>query len=157
MTIINSRTLNHIDISSLGEVYSFIISETLLIVIDIVLDNVAGGTDYDLNFYTDGAFVLPTRAIPVPAGVTKVSIQSRSLIVRAGARLSLRLVGDPTDTDVNLTVSVINASPIEADDVVQIIEPGVSEAIVEGLAKTEIRPTRHILAPIKCDPCEDDE
>ena len=157
MKIINSRTLSNINISALGQVYSFTISETLLIIVDVLLDNIAGGTDYDLNFYTDGAFVLPTRSIPVPVGATKVSIQSRSLIVKAGAVLTLNIQGDVSDTDVDVTVNLINASPVDAADVVEIVEPGITDAITDGLAKTEIRPTRHILAPIKCDPCEDDE
>ena len=156
MKIINSQSLSNVNISSLATVYSYTITETLLVVIDIILDGVSANADYDFQFFSDNAMILPSRNIPIPAGVTKANIQSRSLMVRANTALTLKISGAPSDTSVNILVNLINASPIEADDVVTTIEPGVTDAITEGLAQTEIRPTRTILGPCRVEDCEDE-
>lgn len=157
MKIVNESITENLDISTVKNIYIYTVSEIMLIVFDVVLENIVGSYDYDVKFYVDSALVLPTRSISCPAGVSKASIQSRSLIVRAGSVLSLTAEGAPSDTNIKVTVNLIDVTPISADDVMNVINPVLEDAIETGLAETEIRPTRTILGPCRTYECDDDD
>lgn len=148
MQILDKSTVDGADISSQLQVYSYTSASTIIVVLQVTLDNI-NGVSYNLNLYVDDAIVVPDRAIDVPVGSTKAIMQSRSVVVPAGSTLKLSLTGDLADTNVDILICMIDHSPLNSADAITLISPGVQEAVVSSLETVEVRPERLILGPCK--------
>src|SRR5262245_43456572 len=126
MDILTTQEASGIDISTEYEVLSWTAPETLLVIAQVLLTGLTGST-YGIHVYIDGALVIPDRDIG-SHDLASIIAQSRSLVVKAGATLTIGILGSITDTAIDAVTTVIDATPISATAVTEQLIPAVLEA-----------------------------
>jgi len=74
------------------------------------------GGVYSVRFYLNSVRVLPDSDINFSAGLTQAIVSSRSVPVDPGDVVSIRIVGQAGDTDVDTVTTLRNATPVLASD-----------------------------------------
>lgn len=85
---------------------------------------VQGGGNYIANALIDGVSVSPPSAIPFGNGQGRGVLQGRHVAILPNDVLTVTVLGLITDTNVNVTADLFNSTPVQAEDIAQIIGPG---------------------------------
>lgn len=78
---------------------------------------IAGNGTYTLNFYINDTLVTPVSTSQVPAGVVRTVVIGRPVPISNGDKITLKVVGQAGDTDVDVTATLRTATPIQTSDI----------------------------------------
>lgn len=140
MRTLTTQSTSDLDTSSEQVVLEYTMLETLSIVAQVRMDGIVGG-DYLVRLYIDSALVVPDRSVDTPLGESLVIAQSRNVIAAVGSNVEIRLTGRPADTNVDVVASLIDLSPLTADELTDTIIPVIADAVGD----MELRPERTVL------------
>jgi len=113
-----------VDLNAGDELFSYhyggSVSKEVIIRINLGDDErpIHGGTNYILKPYIDDVALSPASTVQVQAGETKTILNSRSIPLDSGNTLSVVVIGHSSDTAVNATISIHDATPLRVDEVV---------------------------------------
>lgn len=85
---------------------------------------VQGGTNYVVQALIDGTQVSPPSSIPFQPGQTKGVLQGRHIALMSGDVLTVHIQGAAGDISVNVTASLFNSTPLQAEDIAPIVGGG---------------------------------
>jgi len=117
-TTLDRDVFTGIDISSYIQVSSYTntTSKSQVVLGQVQLSPVVGGGAYALRTDIDALRMAPDSNVVVASGATAAAIQSRSLILEAGATLTVQVLGLPGDTAVNTVAEIVDVGPLTATD-----------------------------------------
>ncbi len=140
-----------LDVSSELAIVEYTADAPVYLSISLTVDNLSGtGGAYRFRLYLGDAVFIPDYDISVAAGLQKVALQSKNILMNSGNVATLSILGQPGDTAVDVSGLVIDIAPVTSTDVVDIIGEDIEDTIVNSLEDHEINvyPQRVILG--KC-------
>lgn len=158
--LLASASSPHANIASEKEVLNYVYSgekpAAVIARVDVDTQRTFVGTErYFAYFYINGLKILPEGVIVPEAGRGDFIAQCRTMVVRGGDEVSIRLVGEAGDIDVAVDVLLVDVGAIDVgeltvdcDGLVDVI----TSTIYDALKGVVIRPERVVLAPCKKKP-----
>ncbi len=152
MHLLYTSKVPNLDISNSLKIVEIAVSVDMFVSMVVKYEQLPGiGGNYSTQLLLDNIIIAPDRTVPVAPVLSSFIVQSRSVIVRAGEKLEYYTRGLSGDTNVTITVSIMDVSPISGDQLVQDIEGDLIARVVNAIGQHEfiIQPTKTVLGPCK--------
>lgn len=145
MDILATNTANNLDISSTEKLaFTYVADKTMVVIAQLSLLNIVGGL-YGIHFYIDGVLTVPEQNVNISA-VNGIA-QSRAILVREGATVTIFILGVAGDTSVTVKTLLVDSSPVVASEVVDIITPELEQIVNDAIVNA--RPMTMKLGVVK--------
>lgn len=145
MDILATNTASNLDISSTEKLaFTYVADKTMVVIAQISLLGIVGGV-YGIHFYIDDVLTVPEQTITIAAlnGIA----QSRAILVKEGATITIKVLGVAGDASVTVKTLLVDASPVVASEVVDIITPELEQIVNDAIVNA--RPMTMKLGVVK--------
>lgn len=140
-SLLATRQVSNLDIRSTVEILSFryVYPNPASFSARVLIDNIAGNSDYTASLFVNGKQVLPEYPISV-GDVRDFAAQTSQIIIIENDEISIRLKGTSSDTNVLCTIHLIDMNPDISTEQIN--------TIVNALSNVTVSPERAVLAPL---------
>lgn len=155
-TVVAKNTIQA-DISSETVVLTYLYTgdDPIYLVPRVDVDGIVGGAQYVLSVRISNDIMTPVSAVEVPSGQTTAVLMGRHPIaIESNEQVEIIVQGQSLDTDVVVTATLFDSTPVSAEDLNEILEQiqnlnivAVKERVVLGPCQQGTTPT-----PIVCQP-----